>query len=67
VLDLVAIGTGIGWLNAWQVERATARADVAVRSLRPVALHDEFRVAWQVGDASAETAALVRVVLETCA
>jgi DNA-binding transcriptional LysR family regulator len=66
VLDLVAIGTGIGWLNSWQVERATARADVAVRSLRPVALHDEFRVAWQVGDASAATAALVRVVIETC-
>jgi DNA-binding transcriptional LysR family regulator len=66
VLDLVAIGTGIGWLNSWQVERATARPDVVVRPLHPVALHDEFRVAWRVGDASATTAALVRVVLETC-
>jgi DNA-binding transcriptional LysR family regulator len=66
VLDLVALGTGIGWLNSWQVERAAARADVVVRPLRPVTLYDEFRVAWRVGDTSATTAAFVRVVLETC-
>ena len=66
MLDLVAVGTGIGWLNAWQAERAAARTDVVVRPLRPVALYDEFRVAWRAGDASATTAAFVRVVLETC-
>jgi DNA-binding transcriptional LysR family regulator len=66
VLDLVALGTGIGWLNAWQVERASSRGDVVVRPLRPVGLYDEFRVAWRVGDPSAMTAAFVRVALETC-
>ena len=35
VLDLVAVGEGIGWLNAWQAEREAARTDVAVR--RPAA------------------------------
>jgi DNA-binding transcriptional LysR family regulator len=66
VLDLVALGTGIGWLNSWQAERAGSREDVVVRPLRPVGLYDEFRVAWRTGDASAMTAAFVRVALETC-
>ena len=50
VLDLVAVGTGIGWLNSWQAERARRRTDVAVRPLQPVALYDEFRVVWRAGD-----------------
>jgi DNA-binding transcriptional LysR family regulator len=66
VLDLVALGTGIGWLNSWQAARAASRQDVVVRRLRPVELYDEFRVAWRIGDASAMTAAFVRVALETC-
>jgi DNA-binding transcriptional LysR family regulator len=66
VLDLVAVGEGIGWLNSWQAERAGDRAEVAVRPLRPVGLYDEFRVAWRTGDTSATTAAFVRVALETC-
>jgi DNA-binding transcriptional LysR family regulator len=66
VLDLVAVGTGIGWLNAWQAERERGRTDVVVRPLRPVALYDEFRVAWRAGDSATATAAFVRVVLETC-
>ena len=35
VLDQVALGTGIGWLNSWQAEPAARRFDVAVRPLRP--------------------------------
>ena len=66
VLDLVALGTGIGWLNAWQAERASGREDVVVRPLCPVQLYDEFRVAWRTGDRSPMTAAFVRVSLETC-
>lgn len=66
VLDLVALGTGIGWLNSWQAERASSREDVMVRRLRPVELYDEFRVAWRVGDPSAVTAAFVRIAIETC-
>jgi DNA-binding transcriptional LysR family regulator len=66
VLDLVALGTGIGWLNSWQAERGGSRHDVVVRRLRPVGLYDEFRVAWRAGDPSPVTAAFVRVALETC-
>jgi DNA-binding transcriptional LysR family regulator len=66
MLDMVAAGAGIGWLNSWQVERAAGRDDVVVRPLHPVALFDEFRVAWRAGDTAATTAAFVRVVLETC-
>jgi DNA-binding transcriptional LysR family regulator len=66
VLDMVAVGSGIGWLNAWQADRELGRDDVVVRPLRPVALYDEFRVAWRVGDPAAATAAFVRVILETC-
>jgi DNA-binding transcriptional LysR family regulator len=65
-LDLVALGTGIGWLNSWQAERASGREDIVVRRLHPVELYDEFRVAWRAGDPSAMTAAFVRVALETC-
>jgi DNA-binding transcriptional LysR family regulator len=65
MLDMVAIGSGIGWLNGWQAD-AAVRSDVAVRPLTPVELHDEFRVAWRVGDTSPATSACVRVILETC-
>jgi len=67
MLDMVAAGTGIGWLNSWQAERAAARTDVAVRPLAPVALYDDFRVAWRAGDTATTTAAFVRVVLESSA
>lgn len=66
VFDMVAIGSGIGWLNTWQAERESGRVDVAIRPLDPVGLWDEFRVAWRQGDTRLTTAACVRVVLETC-
>jgi DNA-binding transcriptional LysR family regulator len=66
VLDLVALGTGLGWLNSWQAARAGGRGDVVVRRLRPVELYDELRVAWRAGDPSPMTAAFVRVAHETC-
>jgi DNA-binding transcriptional LysR family regulator len=65
MLDMVAVGSGVGWLNSWQAD-SVGRADVAVRPLTPVELHDEFRVAWRVGDTSPATSACVRVILETC-
>jgi DNA-binding transcriptional LysR family regulator len=66
VFDMVAIGSGIGWLNTWQAEREAGRSDVAIRPLRPIGMWDEFRVAWRAGDTRLATAACVRVVLETC-
>jgi DNA-binding transcriptional LysR family regulator len=66
VLDQVALGSGIGWLNSWQAEPAARRFDVAVRPLRPVDLFDEFRAVWRAGDTSATTTAFVSTMLETC-
>ena len=66
VLDLVALGTGIGWLNSWQATRA-GRDDVVVRRLRPVKLYDEAPHRLADRRPSAMTAAFVRVALETCA
>jgi DNA-binding transcriptional LysR family regulator len=67
VLDQVALGTGIGWLNAWQAETAGRRNDVAVRPLRPVALFDTFSVVWRVGDTAETTAKLVQALVDACA
>ncbi len=66
VFDMVAIGSGIGWLNTWQAEREAGRTDVAILPLQPIGMWDEFRVAWRAGDTRLATAACVRVVLETC-
>ena len=43
VFDMVAIGSGIGWLNTWQAEREAGRTDVAIRPLQPIGMWDEFR------------------------
>jgi DNA-binding transcriptional LysR family regulator len=66
VLDQVALGTGIGWLNAWQVEAASRRTDIAVRPLQPVTLFDEFRAVWRAGAAESATA-LIEALVEACA
>jgi DNA-binding transcriptional LysR family regulator len=49
ILDQVALGNGIGWLNAWQAASVAERTDVAVRRLEPVTLFDEFRLVWRAG------------------
>jgi DNA-binding transcriptional LysR family regulator len=67
VLDQVALGTGIGWLNAWQAEAASTRGDIAVRPLVPATLFDEFFVVWRAGAADAPTTALVEALLGACA
>ena len=66
VFDMVSVGAGIGWLNTWQAERESGRADVAIRPLDPVGMHDVFRIAWRAGDTSPATATCVRVLLEAC-
>jgi DNA-binding transcriptional LysR family regulator len=64
VLDQVALGTGIGWLNAWQVEVARRRTDIAVKPLRPIALYDDFHVVWRADDDSVATVHLVAAVTD---
>jgi DNA-binding transcriptional LysR family regulator len=64
MFDMVAVGAGIGWLNAWQAERERARTDIEIRPLEPTAWFDEYRVAWRPNVANAVE--LARVVIETC-
>jgi len=63
MLDMVALGTGIGWLNRWQADHVD-RDDVAVRPLDPVVRIDDFHLVWRVGDPSAAVAAFVAVAGE---
>lgn len=67
VLDQVALGTGIGWLNAWQAEPAAGRPDIAVRRLQPVTLFDTYRVVWRTGDDAQTTAQFVQALVEASA
>jgi LysR family transcriptional regulator, hydrogen peroxide-inducible genes activator len=64
MFDMVAVGAGIGWLNAWQAERERARTDIEIRPLEPTAWFDEYRVAWRPDVAHA--VALADVVIQTC-
>jgi DNA-binding transcriptional LysR family regulator len=50
VFDMVAVGTGLGWLNAWQAERGPGRDDVVIRPLNPAARVDQFFVIWKSDD-----------------
>jgi DNA-binding transcriptional LysR family regulator len=63
MLDMVAVGSGIGWLNAWQAEREFGRSDVCIRPLKPVAWFDDYRVAWRTDSELA--ASLAAVALQT--
>jgi DNA-binding transcriptional LysR family regulator len=63
MLDMVAVGSGIGWLNAWQAEREFGRGDVCIRPLDPVAWYDDYQVAWRPDSALA--AALADVAIQT--
>ena len=63
MLDMVALGTGIGWLNAWQAEQIQ-RDDVAVRPLEPAVRIDEFHLAWRAGDGSPALAAFLQIAGE---
>jgi DNA-binding transcriptional LysR family regulator len=67
VLDQVALGSGIGWLNAWQAAPAAERPDIAVRPLRPVELFDTFHVVWRRGDDAQMTAGLVQSLVDASA
>ena len=63
MLDMVAVGAGIGWLNQWQAE-SVQRDDVTVRPLVPVKRFDEFVLAWRTDDPSPARAAFVALAAE---
>ena len=65
MLDMVAVGSGIGWLNAWQAAHVT-RDGVAIRSLRPVEHYDDLHVVWRVDDQSRSVQQFVEIAMEEC-
>jgi DNA-binding transcriptional LysR family regulator len=65
MLDMVAVGSGIGWLNAWQAAHVS-RDGVIIRPLRPVERFDEFHLAWRIDDHSRSVKEFVQIAIEVC-
>jgi DNA-binding transcriptional LysR family regulator len=63
MLDSVAVGSVIGWLNAWQAAHVR-RDDVVVRPLRPIERFDEFHLVWRVDDHSKSVEEFVAIAME---
>lgn len=63
MLDMVAVGSGIGWLNAWQAAHVR-RDGVVIRPLRPVERTDEFHLVWRVDDDSKSLKQFVEIAME---
>jgi DNA-binding transcriptional LysR family regulator len=65
MLDMVAVGSGIGWLNAWQAANVS-REGVVIRPLVPVDRFDEFHLVWRVDDDSKSLKQFVDIAMEAC-
>jgi DNA-binding transcriptional LysR family regulator len=65
MLDMVAVGSGIGWLNAWQAAHVS-RDGVTIRPLRPVERFDEFHLVWRIDDHSKSVQQFVEIAMEAC-
>jgi len=65
MLDMVAVGSGIGWLNAWQAAHVS-RDGVAIRPLQPIERFDEFHLVWCVDDNSKSVRQFVEIAMEAC-
>jgi DNA-binding transcriptional LysR family regulator len=65
MLDMVAVGSGIGWLNAWQAAHVS-RDGVVIRPLQPVERFDEFYLVWRVDDDSKPVQQFVEIAMEAC-
>ncbi len=62
MLDMVAVGTGIGWLNQYQA--ANFRHDGVIPvPLRPATRFDEFHLVWRVGDDVGPVADFIEIAL----
>ena len=63
MLDMVAVGSGIGWLNSFQAAHLHHEGVVAV-PLTPVTRFDDFHLAWRVDDRSSSVADFAAIVAE---
>ena len=62
MLNMVAVGSGIGWLNEFQASQLRHDGVVAV-PLSPVTRFDEFHLAWRVEDRSPVLLEFVEIVV----
>jgi DNA-binding transcriptional LysR family regulator len=65
MLDMVAVGSGIGWLNAWQAA-IVSHDGVVIRPLEPVERFDEFHLVWRIDDDSKSVQQFVEIAMEAC-
>jgi len=65
MLDMVAVGSGIGWLNMWQAAHVS-REGVAIIPLQPVERYDEFHLAWRIDDHSKSLIQFIEIAVEAC-
>jgi len=65
MLDMVAVGSGIGWLNAWQAANVS-RDGVVIRPLQPVERFDEFHLVWRDDEKSKSVKQFVEIAMEAC-
>jgi DNA-binding transcriptional LysR family regulator len=65
MLDMVAVGSGIGWLNAWQAVNVS-RDGVVIVPLRPIERIDEFHLVWRIDDRSEWVRQFVDIAMEAC-
>ena len=65
MLDMVAVGTGIGWLNALHVG-AVQRQGVTVVPLTPPERFDDFHLAWRPDDQSSDPSAFIPIAQAAC-
>jgi DNA-binding transcriptional LysR family regulator len=63
MLDMVAVGSGIGWLNAWQAAHV-GHDGVAILPLRPVERFDEFYLVWRIDEHSKWVKQFVEIAME---
>ncbi|MGZ4673781.1 MAG: LysR family transcriptional regulator [Ilumatobacteraceae bacterium] len=63
MLDMVAVGSGIGWLNAWQATHVR-RDGVVILPLRPVERFDEFYLVWRIDEQSKWVKQFVEIAME---
>lgn len=65
MLDMVAVGSGIGWLNAWQAANVS-RDGVAIVPLRPIERFDDFELVWRIDDQSKWVKQFAQIAMEAC-
>jgi DNA-binding transcriptional LysR family regulator len=63
MLDMVAVGSGLGWLNRYQAANLS-HDGVKIVALTPVTRFDEFHLAWRVDDRSSALEEFIAIAIQ---